>query len=369
MTTAEIDGGFVTSTRETITEAGLNASAARVATPETVLMAMYGQGKTRGKVAMLRISAAMNQACAAIEANTRLDSRYLLYYLSSRYREIRSMSNAGSQDNLSGELVRRIPVLIPPIDQQRTIARVLGDSDGLIAALERMLAKKQEIKQGMMQQLLTGKTRLPGFTDPWRTMNLGALGTFLKGRGVKRDDVQRTGIRCIRYGEIYTDFHDYTAEVRSFVSPDVATTALALRTGDLLFAGSGETRHEIGKCVAYIGPTPAVAGGDVIVLRGDQCNSIYLALLANMPEVVSQKAQAGQGDAVVHIYSHALAAVEMTLPPRAEQDAIAQVVFDADREVYLLQDRLTKARNLKQAMMQELLTGRTRLPLEEARHE
>ena len=79
------------------------------------------------------------------------------------------------------------------------------------------------------------------------------------------------------------------------MAPDIAATAIALNTGDVLFAGSGETRDEIGKCVAYVGPTPAVAGGDVIVLRGNQCNPIYLALLANTPEVIRQKARAGQG--------------------------------------------------------------------------
>jgi type I restriction enzyme S subunit len=192
------------------------------------------------------------------------------------------------------------------------------------------------------------------------------LGTFHKGRGIKRDDVRRSGIRCIRYGELYTAFDAYTAEVRSFVSPDTAATAFPLKSGDLLFAGSGETRDEIGKCVAYTGPTPAVVGGDVIVLRGDGFNPIYLSLLANTPQVVAQKARAAQGDAVVHIYSHSLAEIEVSLPPREEQDAIARVIIDADREIGVLGDRLAKARDIKTGMAQELLTGRALLPLTEA---
>jgi type I restriction enzyme, S subunit len=216
-----------------------------------------------------------------------------------------------------------------------------------------------------MQQLLTGRTRLPGFTAPWSSTTLGGLGTFLKGRGIRRDDVRGSGIRCIRYGELYTSFHDYTGQTRSFVSPEVAATALPLRTGDVLFAGSGETRDEIGKCVAYVGPTPAVAGGDVIVFRGEGLNPVFLALLANSPEVAAQKARAGQGDAVVHIYGHALAAIEVSVPPREEQDAIAEAITDSESEIGVLRRRLVKARSIKIGMMQELLTG-TRLPVEEA---
>jgi len=292
-----------------------------------------------------------------------LNPKYLSLFVQTKeyWDWIARTSVRSGQPGVNGREYAQLQVPLPDIATQDAIANAMNDVDKLIATLERMVAKKQAIKQGMVQQLLTGKTRLPGFTKTWSTTTLGSLGTFLKGRGVKRDDVRSTGVPCMRYGELYTVFHDYTAKVTSFVSPDVAATALPLRTGDLLFAGSGETRDEIGKGVAYVGPTPAVAGGDVIVLRGTQCNSIYLALLANTPEVVRQKARAGQGDAVVHIYSHSLAAIEVKLPPPAEQDAITRVLVDADREISRLRHRLAKARDVKQGMMQQLLSGRTRL--------
>jgi type I restriction enzyme S subunit len=307
----------------------------------------------------------INQHIARVRLDDRLaDSQFVAYYLASwgPQRRFVGSTDTGAKAGMNLAAVAALPTVVPPVSEQRRIASALSDADDLIAALERVILKRQAIKQGMMQELLTGRTRLPGFAGSWSATRLGVLGIFLKGRGVKRDDVRGLGVRCIRYGEIYTAFQDYTAETKSFVAPAVAATALALKTGDVLFVGSGETRDEIGKCVAYIGPTPAVAGGDVIVLRGDQCNPVYLALLANSPEVVVQKARAGQGDAVVHIYSHALAAIEVTLPPRSEQDAIAEVILDADREIRLLRDRLAKARYIKQGMMQELLTGRTRLP-------
>lgn len=366
VTTAEIDAGCITAARQTITEAGLAASAARIAARGTILLAMYGQGKTRGKAALLEIPAAMNQACAAIEVGRQLNTSYLLQFLSFNYDRIRAMSNAGSQENLSGALVRRIPVVVPPVSEQVLIAEVLSDVDDLITSVTRLIAKKVDIRQGFMQVLLTGRTRLPGFEGEWTPRAVGELGVFLKGRGVKRDDVRGSGVPCVRYGEIYTAFDNYVSLVRSYVPSEIAATALPIQTGDILFAGSGETRDEIGKAIAYLGPASAVAGGDIVILRGSEFDPVFLGCALNAPVVVLQKARAGQGDAVVHISSRALAGVELDLPPREEQRAIARVLKDADDELLALRIRLSKAKAVKHGMMQKLLTGRTRLPVAES---
>lgn len=293
------------------------------------------------------------------------DERFV-YYMLNRVDYATHSGKSGVPGVNRNDLHRETVSVPDSATEQRAIARALADVDRLIAEFERLIAKKQAIKQGMMQQLLTGRTRLPGFTDTWRSTTLGEVGTFLKGRGVKRDDVRPVGVPCIRYGELYTDFANYTVATRSYVDRDVAESALPIRPGDLLFAGSGETREEIGTCVAYVGAVPAVAGGDIVVLRGAGFNPIYLATLTNLPGVATQKARAGQGDAVVHISSTALGAIRVSLPSLAEQDAIAAVVVDADRELETLRSRLTKARAIKTGMMQQLLTGRVRLPVEVA---
>lgn len=164
-----------------ITDAGLKASAARIAPSGTLLLAMYGQGKTRGKVALLEIAAAMNQACAAIESSGSLDSRYLLHYLTWQYDSIRAMSNSGSQDNLSGEIVSRIPIAVPGVSEQRAISEAIDDTSRCVELLERLVAKKQAIKQGMMQQLITGRTRLAGFVGSWKTAMVGAVADVKTG--------------------------------------------------------------------------------------------------------------------------------------------------------------------------------------------
>jgi len=353
-------GGLITSYSQNLNNAGLKVS--KLFPAGTLFITIAAN---IGDLGFATFATACPDSLVAIRPRKATDYQWLYFALSSRKTSFESIATQNAQLNLNLEKLRPYLIAVPSTAEQTHIADALNDVDGLIRALERLLSKKQAIKQGMMQQLLTGKTRLPGFNEPWRATTFGRLGTFLKGRGVKRDDVRASGVACIRYGELYTAFDDYTSVVRSFVSPEVAATALPLRSGDLLFAASGETREEIGMCVSYVGPEPAIAGGDIVVLRGSEFNSIYVALLANTPEVVNQKSRAGQGDAVVHISSGALAAIEVALPAREEQDAIASVVVDSDKEIQSLETRLRKAKAIKQGMMQQLLTGRTRLPVEE----
>ena len=233
--------------------------------------------------------------------------------------------------------------------------------DRLLAALEALIAKKQAIKQAAMQQLLTGKTRLPGFSGKWTTKRLGELGSFSKGRGIKREDISDAGLPCIRYGELYTTYKDYIENPVSCIPPSVALEALPIKKGDLLFAGSGETAEEIGKCAAYVGNEQAYAGGDVIILTPAGLNSIYLGHVINHPSVAKQKARMGQGDAVVHISAGNLAQLKAQLPPLKEQTAITAVLCDMDAEMAVLQQRRNKAWAVKQGMMQQFLTGQVRL--------
>ncbi|MFY9341988.1 MAG: N-6 DNA methylase [Planctomycetota bacterium] len=215
--------------------------------------------------------------------------------------------------------------------------------------------------QGAMQSLLIGTRRLPGFTGPWEKRSLGQLGSFLKGSGITRDQAAGGSLPCVRYGEIYTHHSEIVRSFQSWITRNVAATALLLRKGDLLFAGSGETKEEIGKCVAFIHDIEAYAGGDIIVLRPSWGDSTFLGYYLNSPTIVRQKASRGQGDAVVHISSRALGEVTGMFPQPAEQAAIAEVLADLDADIDATAAKLAKARAIKQGMMQELLTGRIRL--------
>ena len=293
----------------------------------------------------------------------RHDPRFYLYFILSDegQKQIKSLMSGNAITRLTLQKIRRLIIPVPLLPEQRAIATALSDVGELIGALDALIEKKRAIKQAAMQQLLTGKTRLPGFSSEWETKRLGDVGVFSKGRGIKRDDVSDGGVPCIRYGELYTRYYNYVTTPVSRIPMTVAQTALPIKTGDLLFAGSGETAEDIGRCAAYLGDEQAYVGGDIIVLTPSGQNSMYLGYLMNCSSVAAQKARLGQGDAVVHISATNLARVEINLPPIDEQRAIATFLSDMDTEIAALERRREKAEQIKQGMMQQLLTGRIRL--------
>jgi len=293
----------------------------------------------------------------------RLMPSFLAAYLTTGtyWNWVNQTSMRSGQPGINGVEYSQLLVPVPPLPEQRAIATALSDVDALIAGLERLIAKKRDIKQAAMQQLLTGQTRLPGFSGEWEVKRLGQLGAFLKGSGVKRDQALSGELPCIRYGEIYTLHNDVVRKFHSRISQGLAATATRIQLGDLLFAGSGETKAEIGKCVAMALPVDAYAGGDIVILRLRSGDPSFFGYLLNTPAVVRQKSNLGQGDAVVHISAAALSSIEVQVPTVHEQTAIATVLSDIDADLAALESRLAKTRAIKQGMMQELLTGRTRL--------
>lgn len=154
ITTSFVDFRVISSAEEFITLEGLKNSSAKLLPKGTVLMAMYGQGKTRGQVALLGIKAATNQACAAILPRKGIDPYFVFLNLAGRYDEIREMSNSGGQENLSQGLVREIQFAFPPNeDEQREVVACLSSLDALITAETQKLEALKTHKTGLMQQI------------------------------------------------------------------------------------------------------------------------------------------------------------------------------------------------------------------------
>jgi|688.fasta_scaffold177089_2 type I restriction enzyme S subunit len=212
------------------------------------------------------------------------------------------------------------------------------------------------VKQGYKQ------TEVGVIPEDWEIVSIGALGLFAKGQGIRKDEANSGDLPCIRYGEIYTRHNDVIRAFFSWISEDIAQNSKRLKKGDILFAGSGETKEEIGKCVAFVGEEEAYAGGDIVILSPNKGASIFLGYLLNAPVVARQKASKGQGDAVVHISSSALSSIKIPFPPLREQQAIAEALSDVDGLISALDALIAKQRAIKHGAMQELLTGQRRLP-------
>lgn len=197
----------------------------------------------------------------------------------------------------------------------------------------------------------------------WEVKTLSEVGSFSKGRGISRAESNSGKLPAVRYGELYTDHNDYIKKFRSYISTDVAKGAKLIHKGDILFAASGETKEDIGKSVAFINDFDAYAGGDIIILSPQgNYDPIYLGFISNSKLVQSQKASRGQGDAVVHIVTSDLGTIQIPLPPLPEQRRIASALMKVDGLIANLDKLIAKKQAIKKGAMQELLTGKKRLP-------
>ncbi len=207
------------------------------------------------------------------------------------------------------------------------------------------------------------RTEVGLIPEDWKLKSLDEIGTFSKGKGIKKSEVKNEGIPCVRYGELYTKHHEQIHTFYSFIDESVAKQSRILSDGDILFAGSGETKKEIGKCVAFNLDIEAYAGGDIVILSPADYNSKFLGYALNSEIASEQKYQRAQGDAVVHIYSSSLNSIKIPLPPTlAEQQAIATALSDVDELIRSLDSLIKKKEAIKKGTMQQLLSGKKRLP-------
>lgn len=210
--------------------------------------------------------------------------------------------------------------------------------------------------------------------EGWREAELGSIGACFRGRGGNRADEQAGGLPCIRYGDLYTH-HDCI--VRSFcsaISPGRAFAYTALQSGDIVFAGSGETPDEIGKATAYCDTGEAYAGADTIIFRpGAELDSRFAGYAVNSVAANRYKSKMGQGSSVFHISSEPLSRLLLLFPAALiEQQRVADVLQAVDEAIANTEALIAKTQQIKAGLMHDWFArgvtpdGRLRPPREEA---
>jgi type I restriction enzyme, S subunit len=273
------------------------------------------------------------------------------------------LANGTTVFHLGAEKLKSLPVPLPPIPEQRAIAAALADVDALLASQDKLIAKKRDLKQAAMQQLLTGQTRLPGFSGEWEPATLGDLFEFRNGVNADKRAYGR-GIQFINVLEVITKPHLRAADLPGRVSlPQPLIDAFQVHSGDVVFNRTSETQEEVALGAVYLDTVPVVFGGFVIRGRpsGDRIDAVYSGYALRASDVRQQIVAKGQGAIRANVGQPELRMVRVRLPGLAEQRAIATVLLDMDAEIAILETRRDKTQLLKQGMMQELLTGRTRL--------
>ena len=291
----------------------------------------------------------------------RASSRFLFQMLLSDgfQRMLADYSSGSTAKGIQRKKFEQLCVAIPPLPEQRAIAAALSDVDTLLDGLERLIAKRRDVKRAAMQQLLTGQTRLPGFSGEWEVKRLGELATFHKGKGLPKSALTPFGSEpCVHYGELFTQYGETIRETISRTNK--AFGEFRSIANDVLMPTSDVTPRGLAKasCIVADG---VVLGGDILVIRTDPelISGTFLSYVIRRED--EQVLRLVTGTTVFHLYGADMKKFTFKLPRLAEQQAIVAVLSDIDAELAALEARRDKTRALKQGMMQELLTGRTRL--------
>lgn len=324
---------------------------------------------TIGEVRIAAIDICTNQGFKSLVARPGVSNEFLYYLVLTLKPRMLERAIGSTFLEISKNSLASISIRLPPESEQRAIAGVLSDVDDLLEAMAALIAKKQTIKQATMEQLLTGKTRLPGFSDEWKMKRLGDMWTFLPTANNPRAEFDERGdVEYIHYGDIHAcarPLLDCASSALPRIEKNRIGNAARLLNGDLVMVDASEDLMGVGKSCEVQGATgkTIVAGLHTILCRGtsDHWADGFKAYLQFFPAFKSALTRAATGISVYAVSKRQLANIELPLPSRTEQEAIVSILSDMDAEIAALERRHEKVREIKQGMMKQLLTGRARL--------
>lgn len=263
--------------------------------------------------------------------------------------------------------IKAATYFLPPLPEQRRIAAALGDMDKLIDNLSKRIEKKKSIKQGAMQELLTGKKRLPGFEGEWEMVRIGNIGDFYGGlSGKTAADFGHGEAQYITFMNVLTNIVIKRHQVGK-VSVYQGEHQNAVKKGDLFFNVSSETPEEVAMCAALLEDMPNTYLNSFCCgfrLFDDSNDPLFISYYVNSHEGRKITKFLAQGLTRHNLSKDAFRKMEMNWPKKSEQRAIAKVLGDMDAEIAKLEAKHEKLIGIKKGMMSDLLTGKVRLKTE-----
>ncbi len=353
--------------RVSISEASSVGS--KVVPAGSVLMSCVGE---LGIVAIAGCDIVINQQLHAFLPSVSINKVFLAYIIKCQVSHIKSVATKTALPYLNKDNCNSIPIPVPSVSEQESIAEALSDADALIESLEQLITKKRHIKQGAMQELLTGKKRLPGFSGEWEVKRLGDLFSFSGGYSASRDQLSSEGHCYLHYGDIHgsskmiIDAKDDYQNIPKLNVPlkRIVSNSL-LEDGDVVFVDASEDDEGTSKYIVVVNKDdiPFIAGLHTIVAKSktSELTHEYRRYCFQTASVHQQFLFFAVGTKVSGISKSNIPKLTLPFPPYPEQAAIAEILIDMDTEIDVLEVKLDKARHLKQGMMYNLLTGKIRL--------
>lgn len=331
----EIDFNRIYKADRNITEKGLSSSSAKMIKPCSVVMAMTGA--TVGKVATVEINTAANQSVCALETdNNKINYRYLFYYLSSHYHDLKS-SAQGALTSLNLQIIKALQIPLPPLPIQQEIVSILDKFTDHIADLDSAITLRQKQFEYCREKLLT-------FNEgecEWK--KLGEIGKMIRGNGLQKKDFTDEGYPCIHYGQVHTVYDYMTTSTKSFCSESLANKLRKAQYGDLIIATTSEDVEACCKAVVWLGNVDVAYSGDSYCFKHNQ-NPKYVSYLFQTEKFAKQKRQAATGTKVVRVSGESMENFLLPFPSFEHQ---AEIVSILDRFKELV-NNLIETKTLRQ---------------------
>ena len=357
VTTSLVDFNVIQTAEEFITQDGLKNSSAKLFPKNTILMAMYGQGITRGKVAILGIEATTNQACCAIKLNNSFDTHFIFQNLMNRYEEIRDLSNDGGQKNLSAGIIKEIEVVSPSKEEQTKIATFLSTVDEKISQLSQKLHLLGQYKQGMMQKLFSQQICFKADDGSefgeWEERKLSEISQKAM-YGMNAAATEYDGIN--KYLRI-TDICEFSNSFKkdNLTSPNAELfDRYKLQLGDLLFARTGAS---VGKSYLYREDDGITYFAGFLIKFSLNTNLVipYFIFLQTLTKgfsqwVVTNSMRSGQPGINAEEYSSYI----FKVPCLEEQTKIANFLSAIDQKIDVVSEQLEQAKLWKKGLLQQM---------------
>ncbi|HCJ9351819.1 TPA: restriction endonuclease subunit S [Escherichia coli] len=355
--------------KEYISELGLRKSSAKLIPENTILLAMIGQGKTRGQIALLKFEAAINQNCAAIIFGKSQEPEFYYHYLLSQYENIRNLSNSAGQSNLSGALVKAINVLVPPYNEQKKIAQILSTWDKAISVTEKLLTNSQQQKKALMQQLLTGKKRLLDengvrFSTEWEFKRISEIATRVQ----RKNDAAEYPILTI---SSLSGFVRQDERYSRYMAGESVKNYILLKKGEFAYNKGNSKTYEFG-CIFDLEAYEAGLVPHVYVcfrLKNGLSHRYFKYLFEAdylKPQLGALVNTGVRNNGLLNIKPTEFMQTKVPVPCFEEQESIADMLYNSSRTIRVLQDKLACLKDEKKALMQQLLTGKRRVKVDEA---
>lgn len=361
MNSSEVNKNYIYSVENKITKKGLDSSNTKILPINTIVIALNGQGKTRGMVAVLKIESSCNQSLAGFICNNKINYLYLFFYLQNMYEDLRNITGDGSRTGLNLNILRKIKIISPQIKEQEKIAEILSAWDDGIKTLEKLIEQKGIFHKALMKNLLIGKTRLSQFSSKWTHSKFNSVFERIT---CKNEELNSNILTISAQNGLISQKDFYNKRIASVDT----SKYILLKNGEFAYNKSYSNGYPLGAIKRLDLYEKGVVSSLYICFKlnnSDSCSDFWkyyfeAGMLNREIKMIAQEGARNHG--LLNMATEDFFNMLLFYPKNIkEQQKIADILNKSYKEIQILNSKLEKLKEQKKGLMQKLLTGQIRV--------